>query len=143
MAFNGYDIDTEASRTVVKNARDRFDDMNGMEHSLQGANAKVSDAAQEEDITAALETCYSQFLRPFTVTMIETGKNIFDATDSLINAYDNGDSEMSDRAKSEAVEDMGGAIGQYEDIPNYSETDTTGAKEDAPRASTIEAEKGK
>ena len=62
-------------------------------------------------------------------------------TDDVINAYDNGDTEMSDRAKNKAVEDIGDAIGGYEDIPSYSESDTTGAKDDAPKASTIEAEK--
>ncbi len=141
MALDGYEIDPEAARGVVKTARDRFSDMNGMEHSMQDANSKVSEAVRDEEIVAALETCYSQFLRPFTVTMIDTGTNIFACTDDVINAYDNGDTEMSDRAKNKAVEDIGDAIGGYEDIPSYSESDTTGAKDDAPKASTIEAEK--
>lgn len=141
MAFNGYDIDAPGARNAVKAARDRFDDMNGIEHSLKDANSKVSEAALEEKIATALETCYSQFLHPFTVTLIDTGTNIFDATDSAINAYDNGDTQMSDAAKSIAVADMTSAFNTYDNMPEYSESNTTGTKEDAPKASTIEAEK--
>lgn len=125
MAFSGYNIDAPAARGVVSAARGRFDDLDGMENTIEVAGEAVADAAVEADINTALKSAFSDFLRPFVVTMISTADNIFTTTDSVINTYDNADTQMSDEVKTQAVQDMVYDAKAYDNVPDYSASDST------------------
>ncbi|GAA1657024.1 hypothetical protein GCM10010977_11080 [Citricoccus zhacaiensis] len=126
MAFNDYNISADAARGIVESARNRFQDLDGMENKLQATGDAVASAADEAKITTALKDSYTNFQRPFVVTMITTADNIFSTTDNVINIYDNADTSMAEDAKATAVEDMGYEATKYDNVPDYSPTDSTG-----------------
>lgn len=127
MAWSDYDIDPDAARPIVQRARGRFDDLNGMENTLETTGEAVADAADEDKINTALKNAQTNFLHPFTVTMIRTAESIFDGTDNVINIYDNADTDMSEAARDKAVEDMKWENGQYDNVPDYTSSDSTAA----------------
>lgn len=126
MAFSDYNISAEAARGIVTSARNRFQDLDGMENRLEATGDAVASAADEDKITQALKDSYTTFQRPFVVTMIETADNIFSTTDNVINIYDNADTTMSEDAQSSAVRDMVDEAQKYDNVPDYSATDSTG-----------------
>ncbi|MEW1980396.1 hypothetical protein AB0333_05635 [Citricoccus sp. NPDC079358] len=126
MGFSDYEISADPARAIVESARGRFQDLDGMENKLEATGDAVASAADEDKITKALKDSYTNFQRPFVVTMISTADSIFSTTDNVINIYDNADSSMADDAKATAVEDMVYEATKYDNVPDYSATDSTG-----------------
>jgi len=138
VAWNAYDIDPDVARPIVQRARGRFEDLQGLENQLELTGEAVADAAQEDDINAALKTIQTDFLRPFVVTMIRTAENIFDTADNVVNIYANADTTMADdaAARQRAVEQMEGQARAYDNVPAYSAGDTTSPDGQGAEANT-------
>jgi len=130
VAFNGYDIDTpDAARGVIATARNRFDDIDGIEHRIESDGAAAGAAAKEGAIDGALQDAVENFLKPFIVVMIEAGRKTFDGTESVVNIYDNADTSMSDNVKAAAVSDMVHEVELMDDLPDYDSSTSTGGSE--------------
>lgn len=136
MAFSGYSIDPAVARGVVNSARNRFDDLHGMENTLETTGEAVAVAADEDEINTALQESFTNFLRPFVVTMITSATSIFTATDDVINIYDNADTTMADDsdAQEQAVDDMAAKAKTYDNVADYSDTVSTADDGQGPAA---------
>lgn len=129
MAFNGYDIDTDAARGVIATARNRFDDIDGIEHRIESDSAAAGAASKEGAIDGALQDAFENFLKPFIVVMIEAGRKTFDGTESVVNIYDNADTSMSENVRATAVSDMLHEVQLMDELPEYDKNATTGEAE--------------
>lgn len=122
MAINGYHIDTASARSVVGRARDRFETLDGIEQDIDFDGDAAVQATDEDEIITAFSDAYTNYLHPFTVTMIQAGRNVFTTTDNIITIYNSADDEMAEKAKGE----MGGEIRNLDDLPDYAPEDSTG-----------------
>lgn len=122
MAVDGYKIDTpDDVRGIINRARGRFDDIDGIEWKIETTGEAAANAAKEADINDAMKDAYTNFLRPFVVTMISAGRKVFDGTESVVNIYDNADTTMSQSAGQIENE-----IELMDDLPDYKSSTKTG-----------------
>lgn len=129
MAFNGYDITPAAALAAIKNARDRFDDIDGIESKIDTTLAAAGTASNESKISSALDDVFDTFARPFVVTMIKSGRQTFTMGENLITTYQQADEDAgaySAQKKDTAVTSMEKTLELIDDTPEYSESDTTG-----------------
>ncbi|NUL47637.1 hypothetical protein F7P69_20880 [Cellulosimicrobium funkei] len=128
MAFGGYDINVDEARGVVSTARTTFTALEGIENSIQTDADAAAGATEEGEIQQAMTDVLTNFLRPFVVTMVNSGKHVFDTTDNVITTYDNADSDIS--LQSSAATDMVEDVADIGETPDYSSTTTTGNGDD-------------
>ena len=122
MAVDGYEINTPAdARGIINKARGRFDDIDGIEWEIETTGEGAANAAKESSINNALQDAFTNFLRPFVVTMITAGRKSFDGTESIINIYDNADTNMTS-----APQQMQNEIELMDDLPEYKTSTRTG-----------------
>lgn len=127
MAFSGYDIEPDAARGVIATARNRFDDIDGIEHKIESDGVAAGTASKEDAIDGALQDAFENFLKPFVVVMIEAGRKTFDGTESVVNIYDNADTSMSENVQATAVSDMLHEVELMDQLPDYDQDASTGA----------------
>lgn len=127
--MDGYDISPGAARGVISQARDTWSALHGLENTIEGSGEAAASATKEDKINTAMEHAFTNFLRPFTVLMVQMGDRSFDGADSVINIYDNGDTAMSDNTRKES---MGDALAESQKLVDYRSGSSTGGERPEP-----------
>lgn len=127
--MDGYDISPGAVRGVISTARSTWSALHGLENTIEGSGEAAATATKEDEINTAMQHAFTNFLRPFTVLMVDMGDQCFDGADNVIDIYDNSDTEMSDTARKEA---MGNALADSQELTDYNGTSSTGGERPAP-----------
>ncbi|MEE1621829.1 hypothetical protein ACQ3I4_09590 [Zafaria sp. Z1313] len=120
-----WSINVESARKVVKDSRDAFDDLDGIEGKIRAAGGECADAAVEEKIFEALNDCYDRALRPLSVTMVKAGRQAFDGTDAVIDAVVESDIDMGDAWDRELVRSVEKTAQGIDDTPGYTPGEST------------------
>lgn len=130
MGWGDYNIDVAPARAAISAARGRWDDIDGIEHEIELTGEAAATASKEDSINSALQEAFTDFLRPFVVTMIKSGRQTFVCGDNVVTTFENADtaaSDVADARQEEAIGQIKHATEIVDATPSYSEKDETGA----------------
>lgn len=120
-----YTIEVDKARSAVASARGEFDDLFGHEGRIEEAGESLADAVEEDEINSALNQVFSDFLKPWTVTFVDHGKNLLNAADSIISEFVVADGKMEDSGNSREVREIGKIIDTVDDTPDFDPESST------------------
>lgn len=114
-----YNIDVASARGAASGARGEFDDLYGHEGLIEEAGEGLADAVEESKINDALKENFSGFLKPWTATLINHGKNLLNAADTIISTFVEADGDMEDSANKTRRDNITKATERIDDTPAY------------------------
>ncbi|WP_372699022.1 hypothetical protein [Arthrobacter sp. JSM 101049] len=120
-----YNIQVTDARSAVTSARNEFDDLDGQEGRIEVAGEALANALEEDALNTALKQVFSDFLKPWTVTLVDHGNNLLNAADSIISEFVAADGDMEDSANKQHVRDIAKIIDTVDDTPDYDPKSST------------------
>lgn len=114
-----YNIQVTDARAAVTNARNEFDDLDGQEGRIEVAGEALANALDEDRLNTALVRVFSDFLKPWTVTLVDHGNNLLNAADTIVSEFVAADGDMEDAANKQHVRDIAKIIDTVDDTPDY------------------------